>query len=316
MIHFKTVSEFHKFRQLPMPEHPLISIIDMEKTPKADLSKSVDWYYDFYCIALKRFTGFENVKLRYGQQLFDFDGGLMSFVAPNQVLGITVDSNEEITEMNEIGWMMLIHPDFFWKTSLSGAIRQYDFWQYSVNEALFLSEKEEAVITGIIQNIRNEYHSNIDDFSHNIIISQIETLLNYADRFYHRQFITRKKDCHNILNQLESLLSEYFDKDNLIDEGLPTVQYISDKLNVSVNYLSRLLKTITGKSTQQHIHDKMIEISKDRLSTTTLSVSEIAYGLGFEHLQSFSKLFKAKTNQTPMEFRSSFSPDNKLNKRN
>jgi AraC-like DNA-binding protein len=171
---------------------------------------------------------------------------------------------------------------------------------------LFLSEKEETTITGIIKNIEQEYHSNIDKFSQDVIIAQLELLLTYAERFYHRQFLTRKITNHKILNRLEDTLTEYFNGDALSQKGLPTVQYIADTLNISPNYLSDLLKVLTGQSTQQHIHDKLIEKAKEKLSTTDLSVSEIAYELGFEHPQSFSKLFKTKTKLSPLEFRQSF----------
>lgn len=179
-----------------------------------------------------------------------------------------------------------------------------EFFGYSVNEALFLSDKEEAIITGILQSIRQEYHSNIDKFSQGIIISQIELLLNYAERYYERQFITRKITNHKILTRLEEALDKYFEK-GLSVNGLPSVQYIAEKLNVSPGYLSSLLKNLTGQSTQQHIQDKVIEKAKEKLSTTELSVSEIAYELGFEHPQSLSKLFKAKTNFSPKDFRNS-----------
>jgi len=159
---------------------------------------------------------------------------------------------------------------------------------------------------GIMHSIQQEYQSNIDKFSQDIIIAQLELLLVHADRFYHRQFLTRKITNHKILNRLEELLTNYFNSDNLTDKGLPSVQYIAKTLNVSPNYLSDLLKVLTGQSTQQHIHDKLIEKAKERLSTTDLSVSEIAYELGFEHSQSFSKLFKAKTDLSPMKFRQSF----------
>jgi AraC-like DNA-binding protein len=175
-----------------------------------------------------------------------------------------------------------------------------------VSEALFLSEKEEETMNEIIQKVQQEYRSNIDRFSQQIIISQIEVLLNYAERFYHRQFITRKKANHKILEGLEKLLTDYFNNEDLTSKGLPTVQFISDQLNVSPVYLRSLLKVLTGQNTQQHIHEKLIEKAKEKLSTTDLSVSEIAYELGFEHPQSFCKLFKTKTNQSPLEFRQSF----------
>jgi len=202
--------------------------------------------------------------------------------------------------------MLFIHPDFLWKYPLSKTIRQYAYFNYSVNEALFLSEKEEDIIINIIQKIQQEYHANIDKFSQNIIISYIETLLHYSERFYERQFITRKITNHSILDRLETLLSKYFDDETQAVKGLPSVQYIAEALNVSPNYLSGLLKVLTGQTTQQHIHNKLIEKAKEQLSTTQLSVSEIAYELGFEYSQSFSKLFKSKTQLSPLEFRQSF----------
>src|SRR5699024_1587116 len=240
---------------------------------------------------------------KYGQQQYDFDEGVMSFIAPNQVLRIEHDP-EEI--LNRSGWMLFIHPDFLWKYPLSKTIRQYAYFDYSVNEALFLSEKEEETIINIIQKIQQEYHANIDKFSQNIIISYMETLLNYSERFYERQFLTRKITNHSILDRLEELLSRYFGDDTQTVKGVPSVQYIADTLNVSPNYLSGLLKVLTGQSTQQHIHNKLIEKAKERLSTTELTVSEIAYELGFEYSQSFSKLFKNKTQLSPLEFRRSF----------
>jgi AraC-like DNA-binding protein len=300
----KTISEFHRFRQLPKPEHPLISVINVETAKHLHSDEPMNLLFDFYMIALKRnFNDKGTVRVKYGQQQYDFDEGTMSFMAPNQVFSIALDKEEEIKQS---GWVLLIHPDFLWNTSLAKKIKQYDFFDYAVNEALFLSEKEEAIMNGIIQNIQQEYHSNIDDHSQNVIIAQIELLLTYADRFYHRQFNTRKIGNHQILGRLDDLLTDYFNSDDLIQKGLPTVQFISERLNVSVSYLSRVLKRLTGQSTQQHIHDKLIEKAKEKLSTTDLSVSEIAYELGFEHPQSFSKLFKAKTNLLPLEFRQSF----------
>lgn len=202
--------------------------------------------------------------------------------------------------------MLLIHPDFLWNSSLAKAIKQYEFFDYSVHEALFLSEKEEAIITGMMKIIDQEYHSNIDKFSQDIIIAQLELLLKYAERFYQRQFITRKITNHKILSRLEDIIADYFNSDDLLKKGLPTVHYVAETLHISPTYLSGLLKALTGQSTQQHIHDKLIEKAKEKLSATDLSVSEIAYALGFEHPQSFSKLFKTKTNLSPLEFRQSF----------
>ena len=189
---------------------------------------------------------------------------------------------------------------------MTKTIRQYAFFDYSLNEALFLSDKEEAVLTQIIGNIRQEYHNNLDQFSHTIIITQLESLLSYSERFYQRQFMTRRITNHQILDRLNDQLVTYFDDVNSMQTGLPTVGYLASQLNVSADYLSGLLKTLTGLTTQQHIHEKLIEKAKQQLSTTDFTISEIAYQLGFEHSQSFSKLFKTKTNQSPLAFRKSF----------
>jgi AraC-like DNA-binding protein len=301
MKHIETISEFHQFRGLPKPEHPMISVIDIASVKRSAGDEPTTLLLDFYVIAMKKVSG---AKMKYGQELFDFDEGLMSFMAPNQVFGITPGKKDE--EIQQSGWVMNIHPDFLWNTSLAATIKQYDFWDYSIHEALFLSEKEEAMINHIIQNIQQEYRSNIDKFSKQIIISQIESLLSYADRFYHRQFITREKSNHQLLDRLEKLVSDYFNSDDLIHKGLPSVAFVANALNLSPKYLSSLLKMLTGQNTQQYIHEKLIAKAKEKLSITDLSVSEIAYQLGFEHLQSFSKLFKTKTKLSPLEFRQSF----------
>lgn len=299
-IRVKTISQYHQLMGLPKPEHPLISVIEMESITHPAGIDPINLVFDFYSISLKRNC---NTKFKYGQQQYDFDEGIMFFIAPGQVFGIEAEKNAPIKRS---GRMLLLHPDFLWNTSLAKSIKQYEYFDYSVNEALFLSDKEETTMINILQNIQQEYHSNIDQFSQNIIISQIETLLNYSERFYQRQFITRKIINHQILDRLEALLRDYFSSDDLVNRGLPSVHYISEALNVSPNYLSGLLKVLTGQSTQQHIHDKLIEKAKEKLSTTDLTVSEIAYELGFEHPQSFSKLFKSKTSQSPLEFRHAF----------
>jgi AraC-like DNA-binding protein len=296
----KTISEFHRLLDLPPPEHPLISVVDFSKVRLSSENNVTSLVLDFYSISVKRGV---NGKMIYGQQKYDFDEGLMAFISPNQAFRIEAQPN--ITSKRS-GWILFLHPDFLWNTPLAKTIRRYEYFDYSVNEALFLSEKEEETINNIILNIKQEYHTSIDKFSQSIIISQIETLLNYAERFYQRQFITRKIINHKIFDRLEKLLAEYFDKGDLVTKGLPTVQYIADTLNVSPGYLSGLLKVLTGQSTQQHIHNKLIEKAKEKLSTTDVSVSEIAYELGFEHPQSFSKLFKTKTKLSPLEFRHSF----------
>lgn len=301
MKHFKAIGEFHRYLNLPAPHHPLISVLDVGAVAQPDQYELVKMVMDFYSISVKRMS---NVTLKYGQHPFDFNDGIMSFMSPNQVFSIgAYDVGKKIEKS---GWVIYIHPDFFWNTPLAKTISQYDFWDYSLKEALFLSEKEEIIINKIIQNILQEYEANIDKFSKRIIVSHIETLLNYADRYYHRQFITSEKTNHQVLERVEKLLTDYFNGEDLISKGLPTVAYLAGQLNLSPKYLSSLLKVLTGQSTQQHIHDKLIGRAKEKLSATNLSVSEIAYELGFEHSPSFSKLFKAKTGQSPVEFRAAF----------
>lgn len=298
-LHFKKVGDYHKFANLPAPQHPLISLVDYSQVKYPENVKEMKWRQDYFAIGLKRNIPY---KFFYGQQEYDFDEGLMTFIAPNQVLSL--ENNPNINH-SPTGYLMLIHPDFLWNSSLAKQITQYEFLGYSINEALFLSEKEENMIADILNNIEREYLANIDKFSQKIIISQLELLFNYAERFYERQFITRKISNHQILDQLEILLSNYFSED-LIDKGLPTVQWIADELSLTSSYLSSMLKSLTGQSTQQHIHNKLIEKAKEKLSTTQLSISEIAYMLGFERPASFTKLFKNKTDMSPLEFRKSF----------
>ncbi|MBU2940803.1 AraC family transcriptional regulator [Lacinutrix sp. C3R15] len=297
---FKSISEFHNYSNLPKPEHPLISLVDYSKVNYPTDSDKIKWMQDFYSIGLKRNV---SEKFNYGQQKYDFDEGVFSFIAPKQMLTITINQNIKV---NASGWLLLIHPDFFWNTPLAKSIKKYDFFGYAVNEALFLSEKEEHIIIDILKNIQREYQSNIDKFSQNIIISQIELLLNYAERYYERQFITRKISNHQILIKLEQILNNYFNNSETLMNGIPTVIQIANDLNLSPNYLSSLLKINSGQSTQQHIQNKIIEKAKEKLSTTELSVSEIAFELGFEYPASFSKLFKSKTNVSPIAFRQSF----------
>ena len=304
LYRFKTISEYHKALGLPSPEHPLISVINLDTLGQLPAvgAGPINVAFDFYSISLKR-TIKGAVKFKYGQQPVDFDEGVMFFMSPGQVLGIEVEGGSRSIQS---GWLLFVHPDLLWRTPLAKTIRQYGYFDYSANEALFLSEKEEATIVGMMQSIAQEYHSNIDKFSESVIIAQLELLLTYADRFYNRQFLTRKIAHHQLLDRMESLLEEYIAGDDLVEKGLPSVQWLAGGLNVSPNYLSGMLKALTGQNTQQHIHARLIEKAKERLSTTDLSVSEIAYELGFEHPQSFSKLFKSKTNLSPLAFRHTF----------
>jgi AraC-like DNA-binding protein len=295
-----TIAAYHSLMELPKPEHPLVSVIRFEdiKRHPGDTPGSI--VNNFYSVALKKnFTA----KLKYGQQDFDFDAGVMHFMAPKQVLSI---QPSQVEEFKHTGWLLLIHPDFLWNTALAENILKHEYFSYQTNEALHLSEKEEELITDIIEKIVQEYRNNNDGFSQDVIIAQIELLLTYSERFYQRQFLTRKVANHKVLNQLEDLLTTSFRAENLSSKGIPTVEFVAGSLNISPNYLSRLLQLLTGQSTKQFIQDKLIALAKEKLSTENLSVSEIAYELGFEHPQSFSKLFKIKTRLTPMEFRQLF----------
>ncbi len=300
VIRIKTITEFHRINRLSGPLHPLISLVNYVSIKHLQEHNGISAVFDFYSISVKRGL---NYKMIYGQQPYDFDEGIMFFLAPGQVLKIEVD---ESSGSKPSGWLLLLHPDFLSKTALSKSIRNYEYFAYSANEALFLSEREEQTLNGIIEQIRHECNAYIDRFSQQIIVAQLEALLGYADRFYHRQFVTRNISGHQILAQLENLLEVYFTNEEQLVKGLPTVQFVAEKLNISPNYLSGLLKTLTGQNTQQHIHEKLIAIAKQKLLTTNLTVGEIAYSLGFEHLPSFSKLFKNKTAQSPAAFRHGF----------
>ena len=291
-----SISELHRIFSLPKPEHPLISVIDLKKTHSIASEISDSIVFNFYSVWLEKDV---NTRLRYGQQYFDFEEGAMIFIAPGQVLSTYSH------QYSPSGWGLVFHPDFIRSYPLTKTIKTYGYFSYAVNEGLHLSEKEESTITNLMKNILEEYRSVIDHFSQDVIVSQIETLLNYCNRFYHRQFLTRKNAGNDLLSQIDTLLSEYFDRKKN-EEGLPTVQHLAARLHVSPNYLSDMLRSQTGQNAQQHIHNKLIEKAKELISTTSLSVSEIAFQLGFEHPQSFHKLFKNKTKLSPLAFRQSF----------
>lgn len=297
---FNSISDFHAFCGLPKPEHPLISLIDYSKVQYPVNDDEMKWIQDYYSIGLKRNV---NARFNYGQQEYDFDSGVLCFVSPLQFLRIEMKPDVEV---EPTGYLLLIHPDFLWGTSLIRKMKSYEFFSYRINEALFLSEKEENVIVGLFKNIEKEYQNNIDKFTQELIVAQLELFLIYSERFYERQFLTRKKSSHELFDKFEEVLSGYFENGNLLKNGIPSVTAIAGQLNISPNYLSSLLRIHTRQNTQQHIQNKLIDYAKERLSTTTLSVGEIAYELGFEHPQSFSKLFKQKVKQSPGEFRRLF----------
>jgi len=273
--------------------HPLMNIIEFvpEEIGKMLIDRPV--VYNLYCIAIKKnITG----TIKYGYRPYDFSTGLMTFSAPGQIY--SYDEKLDISKMT--GWFLVFHPDFIRKYPLSKLISKYGFFSYQTNEALHISETEEVIIDGLFHNISKEYEMPIDKHSHGIIISQVDVLLNYADRFYNRQFATRQIVESDIISRFENLLTAYLNTDNKV---LPAVNDIASQLNVSTSYLNDMLRTLTGKTTQQYIHEALIEKAKVLLSTTELSVSEIAYALGFEYPQYFNRLFKNKTGMTPVAFR-------------
>jgi AraC family transcriptional regulator, transcriptional activator of pobA len=296
MYKFESLTDFHRVFGLPKPLHPMVSFVDikdMEMLPK-DFPQSM--VLNFYKIAYKSNTC---GKAKYGQNYYDFGEGGLVFTAPNQVF-------ESPTASKANGNLLLIHPDFFLSYPLAKKIVNYGFFAYSANEALFLSDKEKETILSIFNIIDEELNSRIDDFSQDVMIAQIELLFNYCNRFYKRQFITRKATNNDLLQKMEEILDNCFNNERILSQGIPTVQFLSDNLNVSPSYLSDMLRSLTGQNAQQHIHNKLIDIAKEKLSSSNLSVSEIAYQLGFEFPQSFSRLFKTKTKFSPLEFRQSF----------
>lgn len=293
----KSIADIHRVFDLPKPVHPLISLInntnaqiDLRKLPQPHI-------LNFYKISYNTST---NGKLKYGQAYYDFDEGGLMFASPNQIISVYDDSYEHE------GYSLIIHPDFLLGYPLATKIKQYGFFSYTVNEALYLSEIERQTIVSIFHIMEEELNSRIDDFSQNVIMAQIDLLLNYAERFYKRQFVTRKAVNSDLLRKFELLLEDHFNLAATLNQGIPTVQYFAEQLMMSPGYLSDMLRSVTGQNAQQLIHHKLVEKAKEILSSSTLSVAEIAYQLGFEHPQSFSRMFKAKTKLSPLEFRKSF----------
>lgn len=292
----KSVSQYHQLCGLAKPLHPLVSVVNLAEI---DFFQSEDFWKHYannlYTISIKKGM---NSKLIYGQTEFDFDDGVLVVTAPKQVISI-----EKLEKIQMTGYKLLFHPDFVEGYSLAKNIHNYGFFSYTNNKALFLSDKEEQTILNLFKSIEQECQNNTDQFSQDVLIANIELLLVHIDRYYNRQFLTRKNISNDTLSQMEEILNNYFEAE---PTQLPTVQYVADKLNLSPTYLSDLLKNLTGLTAQQHIHEKLIEKAKELLSTSNLSVSEIAYQLGFEFPQSFNKLFKKKTDLTPLEFKQSF----------
>ncbi|WP_254085250.1 helix-turn-helix domain-containing protein [Dawidia cretensis] len=292
---FGSLSDLHEVLGLPAPLHPLITLINnvdahvpLENLPNPHV-------LNFYKISYKvNFRG----SFKYGQHFYDFNDGGMFFVSPNQFVG-----DHDRTKDHSC-FSLLIHSDFLLPYPLSKKIKLYGFFSYSANEALYLSASERNVIMSVYKIIEHELNNNKDDFSQDVIISQIELLLNYSNRFYKRQFTTRQEVGNDLLRKLEEILNSYFNTEQTIKSGgIPTVAFLAEQLKLTPSYLSDMLRSLTGLNAQQHIHQKLIERAKYKLSTSQLTVAEIAYQLGFEHPQSFSKFFKLKTKLSPLKFR-------------
>ena len=296
-IQISSISQLHGLLQLPKPLHPMLSIVDNTKMVVNTELISSSFLLGFYKISYKFSTC---GKMGYGQGYYDFNEGGLMFTAPNQLIFIDDDNDVEYC-----GYTLFFHPDFIRNYQLGKSIKKYGFFSYATNEALHLSDNEKKLIIGLLDNIDNELHTAIDEISQDVIVSYIEVLLNYSNRFYKRQFITRKLVNNDLLVKTEQILTNYFNDATTLKSGLPTVEFLASQVNVSTHYLSDLLRNLTGQNAQQHIHIRLIEKAKEYLISTNLTVAEIAYQLGFEYPQSFNKLFKKKTNLTPMEFKSS-----------
>lgn len=295
IIHLSDISEINRFVK-SSTRHPLVSIVDFSKADEY-IEEGTRISADFYSIMFKNYC---TNQLKYGRQSLDFQDGNIICIAPRQIL--TMDTEIEMKE-DRTGWGLFFHPDLLRGTSLANKMSEYSFFSYDVTEALHLSDKEKSILLDCINKIEYELDQNIDNHSQKLIVSNIELLLNYCSRFYSRQFITRKNSNSNIIAQVESVLKEYFNSARVREQSLPTVKYLSERVNLSAGYLSDLLKKETGMTAQDHIHYYLIEEAKNILLNSDQSVSEIAYSLGFEYPQYFSKLFKQKTGKTPGEYR-------------
>lgn len=295
-LKISSISEMHDLLQLPKPLHPLVSLVDNTKMTISKDMLSRSFILNFYKISYKYSTV---GKMGYGRGYYDFNEGGMMFTSPGQIL-----STDEGAEY--CGYTLLVHPDFIRNYPLAKNIKNFGFFSYDTNEALHLSDQEKTTVTGLLDSITNELNTAIDEVTQYVIISYIEVLLNYSNRFYKRQFITRKAVNSDLLAKMDHILEDYFNQQETLTKGLPTVEFLASALHLSPHYLSDMLRNLTGQNAQQHIHEKLIEKAKEYLTTTSFSVSEVAYALGFEHPQSFNKLFKKKTDETPLSYRQSF----------
>ena len=295
-VKIRSISKLHELLGYPYkPVHPLITLIDFSKVhigPDEDNRRNV---LGFYFISLKKISG---AGFKYGRMDYDFTEASLLCMAPEQLSFVTNVEEDAQTE----GWGLYFHPDLIRSSFLNEKIKDYSFFSYDMSEALHLSDKEKNTLYSIVQTIQEEFSANLDTYSTDLIISNIEVLLNHCKRFYGRQFITRSQHNKGIVSRFEKLVNDYLESEQVRNSGLPSVRYCAEELNLSPNYLGDLLKQETGKSAIEHIHYHLIEKAKNLLIDPSLSVSEVAYGLGFEQPQNFSKLFKQKTGISPKEF--------------
>ena len=295
ILRVKSISQLHEMVGFDKPKHPLITVLDVKDLEDRQKSVGVRMSSDLYMIAQKH----SNCGLLYGRNHYDFSEGVLVFVAPHQVIAAT----QESIDKDEDGWMLFFHPDLVRKSSLGEKIDDYTFFSYDAHEALHLSDDEQNIMTGCVNAIRGEYQQRIDNHSQNVMVAQLELMLNYCSRFYERQFNTRTAQNKDIVTQVELLLKDYFNSGQLTEFGVPTIQYFANKVHLSANYLSDLLKKETGRSTKDHINDFLVDKAKNLLLNSSDSVSEIAYDLGFNYPHYFSRLFKSKTGMTPQHYR-------------
>ncbi len=296
IVKIDTISQVHEALNLEKPMHPLVSVIRIdERMTNFDYGDST-YVFGFYQISLKAGICGEIV---YGRNTYDFQEGTMIFTKPGQAMSFKTDAESSLTD----GWTLLFHPDLIRKSELGRNIDQYSFFSYETHEALHLSDKEKASLAELAKKIEAEYNQNIDRHTQNLIIANIELMLNYCTRYYDRQFYVRTNLNQDLVTRFENLLKEYFDSERPLELGLPTVKYCGENLNMSSPYLSDLLKKETGRTAQQHIQGIIIDRAKTLLLGSKEQVGQIAYGLGFEYPQHFSKMFKANTGMSPAEYR-------------
>ena len=295
-MRIKSINEVHRIFGLEKPSHPLVSVIQIDdRITNFDYGKA-KYIFDFFQISLKQ--GFSG-SINYGRNSYDFDEGTLTFIKPNQT--IEIENQEEFNDSS--GWTLLFHPDLIRKSELGKTIEDYSFFNYDLNEALHLSEKERKSITAVVLKIQEEYNQNIDKHSQELIVANIEMLLKYSKRFYDRQFYTRTNLNNDILTEFNRYLKEYYNSERPLLNGVLTVKECANNLNLSGNYLGDLVKSETGKSPKEHIQEYVVERAKTILLGTNEDISQIAYKLGFEYPQGFNKLFKAKVGLNPSQYR-------------